>query len=141
MPFITAIIAGVSRALVGAGRVSRGIAYPVVYALLVAVLYADFSWWAFGIAAVPIATMWAGYTDWFDRWYMLVRYGAPVLAVSIAVSYLGGDQVVAMWWPLCAALAGLLYGDMKKTFQYLMWPDQLPELVAGAVIIGGAAFL
>ena len=141
MPFISAIFSGIARALVGKGVVSRGIIYPVTAFLLVMILKPDYGYWAAALVAVPVFTMWFGRTDWSDSLFMAARYGVPVGAAGFLAGYLGADPLVVVPWFFASTAVGFFYQDMKQWVQDKGWSDQIPEFVAGAVIMGGAAFL
>ena len=136
--FITLLaISGMSRALVGSGKTSRWLTYPPV-ATIVAIS-------SFGvtvpalIVAVACLTMGLGYTEWYDKKYMLVRYGiAPLLATLVLVSVFAVSPVLYVW-PIASAIVGWFYGDLKDVTAYLGWHDQVAEFIAGAIGIGLAA--
>jgi hypothetical protein len=44
-------------------------------------------------------------------------------------------------WPLLSAVVGWFYGDMKDWIAWLMYDEQIPEAIAGAVLIGLPAVL
>lgn len=132
---ICLIVAGTARALDGAGKVSSNIILPPVAIFCAAVSF-GLSWLTAIVAIASAATLIAGRTDWFNRKYMLVRYSlAPLVASLIAIGYFATPLAILVW-PIMSAAVGFWYGDMKNFAQAKGIHEQVPEAIAGMIIIG-----
>lgn len=132
--------AGIGRALVGAGTLSRGIVYPVVAGFAAFVGFGA-SWWALPFAIVPALTLWLGFTKWEVPAYMAARYGLPAALLAFVHAWLTTLPGAAAWAIACILIGGF-YGTMQARLVN-RWVDssRLAEFAAGAVIIGGVAVL
>lgn len=128
---IAVFFAGLSRALVGSGTLTRSIAYPVASGLCAYVGF-GLTWWAIPFAVIPALTLWLGYTKWGDPLYMMVRYGVGPTVLAIVYTAIEGNAL-ALVWALGCILVGALYWKLLKI------NPRVAETVAGSVIIGGVA--
>ena len=137
MHVIAMLLAGLSRALVGNGTASRWAVYPPAAAL--AAWYGfGMTWWALAFGVCVMLLMIGGYTEWENKAYMAIRYGGvPTLLAILAQSH------PALIWAGACLATGYSYNWMKHIVKDLnfKYSDQVPEFIAGAVIIGGIALL
>lgn len=136
-PFL--ILAGFARAAVGAGLVSRGYVYPV--AALSCALWGFWgSWWMIPSAAIAWFVATDGTEDWADEFQTALEWGVPPIIFSVFYMMMTHDPYPVLWGVACFAI-GYKYQTLKVIADRYGWSDQVPEFIAGAVLIGGLALL
>lgn len=92
-----------------------------------------------GCAVLAWLTMIAGYTKW-ESWWSVARYGGPSCVIA-AIGYLAGAGIVPC--VVYAAGGGLVSVAYVILHRYLpfKYSTLTSEAVAGAVIVGGLAWL
>lgn len=162
---IVALLTGLTRALVGAGKyVSRGWGYPLVAtlaasagpgrsALIDAHGLSVLDPWVVAIAVlyavIPAVVLWRGIDGWERQSYMGRHYGIACLALALAdiyVRHIGW----ALPWAAASYGVGYFYEPLLERFKDVhvrinsrldIDANRIAEFIAGAVIIGGVAFL
>ena len=140
-----ALLGGIARAVVGAGWVSRGIAYPIASAIC-AFAGLGLTWWAIPFAIIPAVTFWVGYTKWEDRWFMAVRYGAATTLLGSIYFAMTGNWTGLLWGAASMA-SGIFYNDLQKHTTWIsklsskLDSSRVAEFVAGSIVIGGVSLL
>lgn len=137
------LIAGAWRFLDGRGIPRAAWARNVIglaLALVCAYTGMGMTWQAGVCAAIAWTCLIAGYTDWRE-WWSLARYGGPTVAISV-LGYLGGaPPVPCALYATGGVLVGLLYIVAHRYVPDTGWNTPACETAAGAVIIGGLAWL
>lgn len=147
MTFLAAIFAGLGRAVVGGGWISRGIVYPITAAIS-AYLGFGLTWEALGFGVAAAVTMWVGWTKWDDQLWMSIRYGLLPWLVAAAFFIAYGGALPCIWAFACT-LTGTLYWAILETFKpvryeikgYVIDASRIAEFIAGSIIVGGIGFL
>lgn len=142
--FIFAVLGGIARYYDGQG-IPHGMTwlrngYMLAAALASAWWGLGLDWWALGFGVVAAMTLIPGHTDWDDPKFMAIRYGGPPLVVTILHMMFTPASALGLVWPLSAVLLGLVYGTLKH-MENGRAPQGTAEAIAGAVILGGPAFL
>lgn len=154
MNILTAIIiaaaGGAARALVGSPNTdwwsSRGVLYPAWMLLTVCVLLLG----GVPILLIPLLALLPPLPLWFPldiRWEqskkLALWWSAPAIASTLLLGLIAGDlfSPVLLCWPVAAFLTGLCYSQLKPFAAARGWSDQVPEAIAGAVVMGGAGLV
>lgn len=144
--------AGAARAAVGSSDdgwwSSRGVMYPAEAVLMLIITAGVLKPGMVGVGVLAIslvavvANMWLGRTRWESQPYMAARYGVVPALVTIFMAYQGMLTSPALYvWPLASALLGFMYGPLKQLASDKGWSDQVPEFIAGAVVMGGFSLI
>jgi hypothetical protein len=103
-------------------------------------------WLGLACGGLAALTLIAGYTKWESWEVSLPRYGGPTMLIAIVASFGGADLVPSVAY----GLSGFMVAIVSVTTHNLLpgqWDfardnaTKISEVVAGATIIGGIAWL
>lgn len=144
---VACVMAGIGRAVVGAGKLDRAVVYPFISFFASAWAF-GVTWWMLPFAIVPMMMIWLGWTKWEDPVWMSIRYGLFPGILAFTYGVMTGDPSAIIWAAACAS-----YGSVDWIVRVKLEPygfevlgqqidsARYAEFLTGAIIVGGVAFL